>query len=98
MPKVAGERTLIRTGQTIDGTGAVHERASVLLEGSTIAAVLPSGSAPPSDAAIIDASTKTVMPGLIACHEHLTFMNTYGEYLKVVEDDSHYLTLRCVKS
>jgi imidazolonepropionase-like amidohydrolase len=25
-------------------------------------------------------------------------MNTFGEYLKVVEDDSHYLTLRCVKS
>src|SRR5689334_22263579 len=93
-------RTIIRSGRLIDGTGKVEERAVVILEGEKIVAVARPDEAPEPEEndTVIDATSKVVMPGLIACHEHLTFMNTKGEYLKVVAEEPTYLTLRCVKS
>lgn len=93
-------RTIIRSGRLIDGTGNVEERSVVILEGDKITAVARPDEAPePGEGdTVIDATSKVVMPGLIACHEHLTFMNTKGEYLKVVAEEPTYLTLRCVKS
>ncbi|MFN8535432.1 MAG: amidohydrolase family protein [Dehalococcoidia bacterium] len=90
---------VIRGGRIVDGRGGVIEGGTVVLEGDRIVSVTgPGEPAETEGATVLDATGKVVMPGLIACHEHLTFMNTKGEYLKVVAEDPIYLTLRCVKS
>ena len=64
----------IQCGTLIDGTGAHPLRGAVIVvEGDTITAVNADGSIP-RGAEVIDASTQTVMPGMIDCHVHL--MNT----------------------
>lgn len=63
----------IKAGLLIDGNGGeALKNAIVLVEGETITAVGPADKvAIPADAEIIDASGKTVMPGLIDCHVHM---------------------------
>lgn len=64
----------IKAGLLIDGHGGDPIRnAVVLVEGKTIAAVGPAETvAIPEGAKVVDASGKTVMPGLIDCHVHIT--------------------------
>jgi 5-methylthioadenosine/S-adenosylhomocysteine deaminase len=65
-----GRRTLIKNGTilSMDRRVGNHARGDVLIEGSTIAEVAPSISAP--DAAVIDATGHIVMPGFIDAHSH----------------------------
>ena len=62
----------IRSVRVIDGTGRTIERATVVIRGTTIAAV---GSdrdlAIPRGATKIDGRGLTLLPGLIDCHVHL---------------------------
>jgi hypothetical protein len=70
-----GDRTriVLRGGRIFDSIGAVRE-GSLLIEGNTITALLPSGVETwPADAQVIDVTGKTVMPGLIDMHVHLTY-------------------------
>ncbi len=68
----AGEVTVIRAGRLIDGTGAKPLRdALVIVEGDRITAV-GAGLEPPPGAKVIDLSDRTVLPGFIDCHVHLT--------------------------
>jgi len=61
----------IKAGRLIDGNGgAVVENATILIENNKIKAVGKDISIP-QDAEIIDASGKTVMPGMIDAHMHL---------------------------
>lgn len=74
---------LIFGGTVIDGTGAAARPAtSVLLEGDSIAALGAEAdrlaARPGLDLQTIDASGKTVMPGLIDAHTHLTFGEPTG--------------------
>jgi imidazolonepropionase-like amidohydrolase len=57
----------------IDGTGQVHERVAIHIEGERIAAVTePVGSDERrSREDVLDLGGKTVIPGLINCHTHL---------------------------
>ena len=59
--------------EVIDGTGApALADQTIVLDHGKIAAVGPSASTPaPAGAKIIDASGKTVIPGLVGMHEHL---------------------------
>jgi len=63
----------IKAGKLIDGTGNMPlEDAVVLVEGEKIAQVGKAGAIPiPPDAQVIDATGKTVMPGLIDAHLHV---------------------------
>jgi len=68
----------IKGGKLIDGTGAAPiEKATVIIEGSKIKAV---GKALeiPRGARVIDATGKTIMPGLIDSHIHISGMKTPG--------------------
>lgn len=66
---------LISGATVVDGTGGPPRPGeSVLIEGNRIAAVGP-GVAAPDEAPVerIDAAGKTLMPGLIDCHCHISF-------------------------
>ncbi len=69
---------LIRNGTVIDGAGNAPAAAtSVLIRGNRITAVgtdlRPAQLAPHGDLRVIDATGKTIMPGLIDAHCHLSF-------------------------
>ena len=64
------------TGATmIDGTGGVPvQNATVVIDGDRITAAGPSGDVEiPSGTEIVDASGMHLLPGLIDCHDHLTY-------------------------
>lgn len=68
-------RLLIEGATVVDGTGGPPRPGeSVLVEGNRIAAVGPGVSAPDgAPVERIDAAGKTLMPGLIDCHCHISF-------------------------
>jgi len=62
-------------GRLFDGTGKPARPATIVVEGKSITAVLgPENKNWPADAVIYDVAGKTVMPGLIDLHAHLTFL------------------------
>ncbi len=63
--------TAIRAGQLVDpAAGATRRDQIILVEGGRITAVGPSVAIPPN-AAIVDLSKRTVLPGLFDVHTHL---------------------------
>jgi imidazolonepropionase-like amidohydrolase len=76
--------TLLRNARLIDGTGAPpREGASILIEGDRIAAL---GKVAATDAEAVDLGGRTVIPGLVEGHIHLSYNN-----IKVIAD----LDLNC---
>jgi len=75
------EGTLVlRGGRIFDGTGAAAHEGTLVIERNKIARILPAASTDwPSDATVIDVSGKTVLPGLIDLHTHLTYPLTAGD-------------------
>ena len=71
-PLVAQERWLAIEGGTVfDGTGAVHERATVLVRGDRIERIGPAGEVElPVGTERFDASGKFLTPGFIDLHFH----------------------------
>jgi imidazolonepropionase-like amidohydrolase len=68
----------VRAGRLIDGRGGAPVRdAVILIQGDRITAV-GAGLAIPAGAEVVDLSKKTVLPGLIDCHTHIT--NQSGNY------------------
>ena len=69
------EKILIENGMIIDGTGSKEYVDSVLLENGLISAIGKEAKTNLEDNQIkkIDATGKTVMPGLIDAHCHITF-------------------------
>ena len=64
---------VIYNARLIDGTGAVLEGVSIVISGDRIQSVSP-GNVELKAARRIDASGKTVLPGLIDVHVHLLFV------------------------
>jgi len=64
------EKRLFKGATVIDGTGKAPVKTDLLIEGRDILEV---GSVICEDAKIIDVSGKTIMPGLINAHVHITF-------------------------
>ena len=71
---------LVKAGTLIDGTGSTAARdVEVLVDGGAIAAVGPIGSVhPPPDTREIDASSGTVIPGLVDAHHHVSYSGHLG--------------------
>src|SRR5438445_2589989 len=69
------EGTLVlRNGRIFDGTGAPAREGTLVIERNKIARILPPGSTDwPKDARVSDATGKTILPGLIDLHTHLTY-------------------------
>src|SRR5712691_4358195 len=69
----------VRAGRLLDGRGgAPLANAVILITGDRITAVGPDLPIP-AGAEVIDLSGKTVLPGLIDCHTHLTHQSS-GDY------------------
>jgi len=68
---------VVRNGRVFDGTGAATREGTVVITGYRISAILPPNapSGWPRDARVIDATGKTVMPGLIDLHTHLSYVS-----------------------
>ena len=66
-------RILIRDAALFDGTGAPLRQADVLVEGDRIAAVTEAGADAADADLVIDGSGKTLMPGLVEAHAHLSW-------------------------
>jgi len=66
----------VRAGLLIDGSGGAPRRdMAILIKGDRIAAVDTQKALPrPDGARDLDLSGRTVVPGLIDCHDHLTFV------------------------
>lgn len=65
--------TVLTGGRLFDGTRAEAREATLVLERNLIHSVLPAGSTDwPAGARVVDVSGKTVLPGLIDLHVHLT--------------------------
>jgi imidazolonepropionase-like amidohydrolase len=64
---------ILKGGRLIDGTGAAPvDGATIVLRDDRIAAVTTRNQSDwPADAEIIDVAGKTVLPGLIDCHDHM---------------------------
>ncbi len=72
-PKQQPKRIAIKAGRLIDTkSGAVTNNAVILIEGDKITAAGPNV-AVPAEVEVIDLKDKTVAPGLIDCHTHMTF-------------------------
>jgi len=77
-PEPAPKVIAVRAGRLIDGQGGPPIRdAVILIQGDRVTAA-GSGLAIPAGAEVIDLSRKTVLPGLIDCHTHLTQQS--GDY------------------
>jgi imidazolonepropionase-like amidohydrolase len=65
---------VLRGGRVFDGTGTPAHDGTLVIERNKILKVLAPGStAWPADARVVDVTGKTVMPGLIDLHTHLTY-------------------------
>ena len=66
--------TVIKAGKLIDvATGRVRNDQVIVVQGGKISAVGPAGTTEvPPGATVIDLSSKTVLPGLIDTHTHVT--------------------------
>lgn len=74
-------RTLIRDARIFDGSGSASQVGSVLIEGNRIARVeLGSGALADTPAdTVIDAQGRTLMPGMIEAHAHLTWASSVDQ-------------------
>ncbi|HWR69254.1 MAG TPA: amidohydrolase family protein, partial [Desulfomonilia bacterium] len=61
---------LLKNGTVIDGTGRAGFAGHVIVDGDTIAGVIPKGTEPPQTDLVIDAEGCVVCPGFIDMHSH----------------------------
>jgi imidazolonepropionase-like amidohydrolase len=77
-PARAPRIVAVRAGRLIDGQGGPPIRdAVILIQGDRVTAIGP-GLTIPAGAEVVDLSKKTVLPGLIDCHTHITGQS--GDY------------------
>jgi len=70
----AGKQTVLKGGRVFDAVRGVAFEGTVVLQDRTILAVLPAGRTDwAADATVIDVTGKTVLPGLIDLHVHMTY-------------------------
>lgn len=76
----APARVVIRNARLFDGTGAPPKDATVVIVSGKVEKILPPRSTDwPKDAQVVDAAGKTVMPGLIDMHTHLTYVISFTD-------------------
>jgi imidazolonepropionase-like amidohydrolase len=87
---------LLRNARLFDGTGSTARPVAMLIEGARITRIANSEQdiLSPKGAEIIDAGGKTVMPGLIDLHTHLTYLERPGLPAPASEDSQASAAIR----
>jgi len=86
---------MLQGGSIIDGAGSeVIKEGTVVVRGKEIIYVGEKTEAPSTEGEIIDVSGKTVLPGLIDAHTHLTFPGTISIEAGLLNVSLPSLTLR----
>jgi 5-methylthioadenosine/S-adenosylhomocysteine deaminase len=62
--------SIVRGGRLVDIQRRAAEPADILIEGDTILSIGPPGLEAPPDAALVDATDRALMPGLVNAHVH----------------------------
>jgi imidazolonepropionase-like amidohydrolase len=94
-------RLALINGRLIDGTGsAPRDGWGMVIDGAAIQAVGPTGSLRlPADARVIDVGGRTLMPGLIDAHTHLTYhVSEYALILQQMNESLEMNTIKAVES
>ena len=87
----------IRHARVIDGTGATHDRATLVIRGTKIVGIGPSQTVSvPKDAVRIDGRGLTVLPGLIDCHVHLCLGGEADVVATIESEQPSYTLLKSV--
>ncbi len=87
---------VLRGGRIFDGTGAAAHEGTLVIERNKIFKILPASSSDwPKNAEVVDAAGKTILPGLIDLHTHLTYPLTEGDVLHAPSEAD--ATLRAVE-
>jgi imidazolonepropionase-like amidohydrolase len=91
------ERILVlRGGRIFDGTGAAAHEGTLVIERNKISKTLPASSTDwPKNAEVVDVAGKTILPGLIDLHTHLTYPLTEADTAKAVSESD--ATLRAME-
>jgi imidazolonepropionase-like amidohydrolase len=84
---------VIRNARLFDGTGAAARTVDIIIEGDRIVRIgAPAES--PAGAEVIDARGRTIMPGLIDLHTHLTYVHSFGLPAPVSDESQAGAALR----
>jgi imidazolonepropionase-like amidohydrolase len=82
-------------GRIFDGTGQPVRMGTIIIKDNKIAKILPPGKKDwPKDARVIDAKGKTVMPGLIDLHTHLSYTES-GVPVELASNESDATLRAC---
>jgi len=84
---------VIHNARLFAGTGAAVRTVSILIEKNIIKDISSSIIAP-EGARVIDAQGRTVMPGLIDLHAHLTYVDKFGEPAQLTSESQADAALR----
>ena len=80
----AGGRFMIRDVRIVDGSRETAlEHQDVVIEGNRIESIEPTRAVPPRDMRVIDGAGKTLIPGLIEMHTHLSLPAWGSQHGKV---------------
>jgi len=87
---------VVRNARLFDGTGAPARPAAILIEGSHVTQIAQTevDLKAPAGAVVIDVGGKTVLPGLIDLHGHLTYLERPGMPAALTEDSQADSVLR----
>lgn len=89
-PALAGT-LIVHAGRLIDGSGgAPRSQVSIIVENDRIKAIQPGFVQPRTGEEVVDLSQKTVLPGLIDCHVHITHAFHAGDPIRNAITRSSY--------
>lgn len=89
------EKILFQNATIIDGTGNDPIKGSLLIDGSDILEV---GNVTCEDARSIDLSGKTIMPGIINAHAHITFEANADPVSQIMRESDASIALRAQRN
>ena len=92
-------RRILSNARVIDGTGQVLPDRFLVIENGSIAGIRPMSDFPDTpDGEVVDVSDRTVMPGMIDCHVHLSIDGDADPIGQVVGDTAAMSALRMARN
>ena len=92
-------RRILSNARIVDGTGQVLPDRFIVVEGGSISDIRPMSDFPATpDGTVMDVTGRTVMPGMIDCHVHLSIDGDADPIAQVVSDTAAMSVLRMARN